>query len=1061
MAPEMSDSPPLNGVIIGPSLDQTNTSEVEVETEDERDAGIPSQDLNAHLDQATQSDDDDADDADEGNYGDSDDDPMNDSGDDDGVDNDNSAGSNEHNDLGNQHDNDEYNNHHGEDDDECMIIDGQDLPDSLKAKFAEQEFGAWGDGAAAEDVVYMGTRIKMEENDGVNYSVTSESSSDNDGTEFEVDENDDLSDGERPRKRPRRPTRQQGKQKQKSKKTTPGRNNTEPKGKQGDEEWIEPTDEELTELTTQRERLRARKARGQNLTLSQKLTLAQVTARLKEIETKAAEQDAEVDDQAIEQALAKVKARVQLPSASGRLSPAPFENAADANMEGLSQAPGSSKPQTARKKPPRSAKEYWERVYANNGFAQDSGASKAGKRKRQTRGRGKKNTKKGAGRESRLMRMLQDVNPIMARAAQGAVIMPGPVQTKRLDDQLKAMKAFRFKISSNPNTRSPSVDLQDRKAGRHQTLIVAPAVAINQWRKEIEKHCEKSFIRVVHHYQAKQKLQLELWKSADVVLVSYNEVSNAYPSEQTLKRFAGMKLSDEEWGEKFDQELGELFRTEFFRVVLDEGHAIRNLRSKTSKACQQLSSKFRWILSGTPLHNSIDELYAYFRFLGAHYDEDYGEFCKRFGDIEKDGVKERLDAMVTSLMLRRHVHDHFAGVPILEIPQTHPIRLIWVDLTQAERLIYRSRFGETFDMDSQFQEMEANAQMADIICRMCYELPVDPRITECGHTFCAQCINDRLQLSESCPCCKVLLHNVDYLKEPEHRLVEDPDADGCQKKSKERKRKKDKREIGEDEHGVQLKLKDSSKWIREYDESHPYKPLLASAKTIAVKSQILAWQRQAPEDKIIVFVNWAKLAGIIGRMLFEEHIPFLYYFGDMTKGQKIAAVADFEDRPEIKVLIASIRCGGQALNLNFANRVISVDQWWNTAMENQAFGRVHRIGQRKETYFVKIAVKDTVDERLLAMQGDKDRLIRQALQEDAAHRTAPTLEELMKLFGVDAAENEAGELVVAPAAEDEGAGDGNGNGNGVGGDNAGEVIEIGDDSDGNGEAAERASLDGE
>jgi SNF2 family DNA or RNA helicase len=64
-------------------------------------------------------------------------------------------------------------------------------------------------------------------------------------------------------------------------------------------------------------------------------------------------------------------------------------------------------------------------------------------------------------------------------------------------------------------------------------------------------------------------------------IASYNEVTNAYPSEKTLKRIAGRKLNDEEWAKKFEAELGELFNTRFFRVVLDEGHAIRNHNTKS------------------------------------------------------------------------------------------------------------------------------------------------------------------------------------------------------------------------------------------------------------------------------------------------------------------------------------------------------------------------------------------------------------------------------------------------------------------------------------------------
>jgi SNF2 family DNA or RNA helicase len=206
-------------------------------------------------------------------------------------------------------------------------------------------------------------------------------------------------------------------------------------------------------------------------------------------------------------------------------------------------------------------------------------------------------TKQDKARESKLMRMLKDTNPIMARAAQGAVAMPGPIQATNRVDQLKAMKDFLFKISSNPNPRSRPVDLkilndaarsfgfrqaravngqwklpgmktllhnhqlvgvswmlrqefsphgpyggilgdqmglgktvqmlaamsanrpseEDVRAGRHQTLIVAPAIAIDQWKREILTHCEESFISKIHHFKQSQKLEEWMWKSADVM----------------------------------------------------------------------------------------------------------------------------------------------------------------------------------------------------------------------------------------------------------------------------------------------------------------------------------------------------------------------------------------------------------------------------------------------------------------------------------------------------------------------------------------------------------------
>ena len=139
---------------------------------------------------------------------------------------------------------------------------------------------------------------------------------------------------------------------------------------------------------------------------------------------------------------------------------------------------------------------------------------------------------------------------------------------------------------------------------------------------------------------------------------------------------------------------------------------------------------------------------------------------------------------------------------------------------------------------------------------------------------------------------------MDSLKEPERVYAAHGDGEEQAKKSK--KKKKTEREVGDDENWVQPKLRDNSEWIAQYDECYPDKILVASAKTI-------------------------------GRMLCEEEIDFLYYFGDLSKDQKNAAIADFEDKPNIKVLvsqatadikthnqsltkttqIASIHCGGK------------------------------------------------------------------------------------------------------------------------------------------------------
>ena len=71
------------------------------------------------------------------------------------------------------------------------------------------------------------------------------------------------------------------------------------------------------------------------------------------------------------------------------------------------------------------------------------------------------------------------------------------------------------------------------------------------------------------------------------------------------------------------------------------------------------------------------------------------------------------------------------------------------------------------------------------------------------------------------------------------------------REKKKQGKKHERREVGDDENWVQPKLRDRSNWIKRYDRTFPKTELVASAKTAAVKKQILEWQQEAPDDKII------------------------------------------------------------------------------------------------------------------------------------------------------------------------------------------------------------------
>jgi SNF2 family DNA or RNA helicase len=72
--------------------------------------------------------------------------------------------------------------------------------------------------------------------------------------------------------------------------------------------------------------------------------------------------------------------------------------------------------------------------------------------------------------------------------------------------------------------------------------------------------------------------------------------------------------------------------------------------------------------------------------------------------------------------------------------------------------------------------------------------------------------------------------------------------------------------------------------------------------------------------------------------------------------------------------LISIKAGGVGLNLTQADYVFILDPWWNPAVEQQAIDRTHRIGQDKKVFIYKFISKDTVEEKILALQRRKKSL---------------------------------------------------------------------------------------
>jgi len=133
----------------------------------------------------------------------------------------------------------------------------------------------------------------------------------------------------------------------------------------------------------------------------------------------------------------------------------------------------------------------------------------------------------------------------------------------------------------------------------------------------------------------------------------------------------------------------------------------------------------------------------------------------------------------------------------------------------------------------------------------------------------------------------------------------------------------------------------------------------------------------ADGHKALVFSQWTSLLDRVEPHLHGNAIPFVRLDG---RTRDRAAVVDaFQSADGPPVMLVSLTAGGTGLNLTAADHVFLLDPWWNPAVEDQAADRAHRIGQDRPVLVYRMVAKDTVEERVLALQARKRRVAEAAL----------------------------------------------------------------------------------
>ena len=346
---------------------------------------------------------------------------------------------------------------------------------------------------------------------------------------------------------------------------------------------------------------------------------------------------------------------------------------------------------------------------------------------------------------------------------------------------------------------------------------------------------------------------------------------------------------------------------DFDTVVLDEAQHIKNRQTQNAQAVKAVKAEHRLVLTGTPMENSVLDLWSIFDFIMPGYIGGATDFRERYElpiTRERDSAaQQRLARRLRPFMMRRLKKDVAPDLPArLE-------QISFCELTAEQRDVYR-------------QVMEASRK----------EVMESVQGQGAGKSRMVA-LNALLRLRQIC--CDLRLLKLD----------------------------------GVNPANASSKLELFGELLEEaIDGGH----------------------------RLLVFSQFVTMLTLIKERLTQEEIEFCYLDGSTT--DRAAVVEEFQTNGAIPVFLISLKAGGVGLNLTGADTVIHFDPWWNPAVEDQATDRAHRIGQTKVVTSYKLITRDTVEEKILALQNRKRDIIKATLGGEEEFAASLSWEEIQELL---------------------------------------------------------------
>ncbi|GAB1607432.1 TATA-binding protein-associated factor 172-like [Argonauta hians] len=548
-------------------------------------------------------------------------------------------------------------------------------------------------------------------------------------------------------------------------------------------------------------------------------------------------------------------------------------------------------------------------------------------------------------------------------------------------------RAELFKLSGSPDCAAlPSI-------------VVCPPTLTGHWIYEIEKFVSSKYLNPLHYTGPPcERIKLQkLVKKHNLVVVSYDIVRN------DIDFFGSIN-----WN----------------YCILDEGHVIKNGRTKLSKAVKQLNCNHRLILSGTPIQNNVLDLWSLFDFLMPGFLGTEKQFQARYGKPilqsrdAKSTSKEQEAGALAMESLHRHILPFILRRLKDDVLQDLPPKIMqdyYCDLSPLQVKLY-----EDFTRSHAKKNVEKSVHSLDNDSTPATTSTSTTTTTTSSTTTQSQKGgHGSIHIFQALQYLRKVCNHPALVLTPQHPKYS---------------------EMTEQLSGQQSTLQDIQHApkltaLRQllYDCGIGVSPTGGTNTTTPVVNQ----------HRVLLFCQLKSMLNIVENDLLKVHMPNVTYLrldGSIPAGSRHSIVNRFNNDPSIDILLLTTHVGGLGLNLTGADTVVFVEHDWNPMKDLQAMDRAHRIGQKKVVNVYRLITRGTLEEKIMGLQKFKLTVANTVISQDNSSLRTMGTDQLLDLFNLDVYQKNTDKSETKDSSSSGGGGGGGGGSNKKQGNNPQESI---------------------